>query len=352
LRIGDITIPTGPALKSREASRTLLLSAFQKGDVLAAKVLHVEPPGSVLVGIRELALRARCSVPLEAGQEFMAEVVETSPQLILRVVSSGRSSIQIPIDYKALLQAVSNLHGEKALKLFSEALRQWLTLEGGKALERWRGFFLDPQRPDLRLYLLSSGLLLEAKLRRLAPQKGRATPGTMDIESDLKGLLLKAAQSPDRSEGLNPSLKGLLDFIRGLQNLLALSANRGTPTLYLPLWFWGFREGEWAELLLGRDPSSRGGRRSTWKIRIRLSVEGLGRVSVSAVFSRGVFRGQILAKEEGTAKLIQGALHLLERRLLSIGLRDVQLWCRHADDAAEYERPLLEPPEGLVRIRA
>ena len=252
------------------------LQAGQLVNATVAEGGHSE----VLLDLDRQRLRAQTQTPLQTGQKLRLLVVETKPQLILRLLQDNllerlTHSVHLlegKFELAGALQQLSKNQGDK--KLLPE-----------KALTKLLDFFspfraASPENlsgKELQLLARHLGLTLEADLAR----------GASSVEpANLKSLLLSTDRSgPDNKPETAEQAHQLLQKLELFQLCNLRLARQGASLLPLPLPFL-----DNGYLVAERDATSDQEQPPVKKVSLYLSLQGLGDLRIDLLQeSEGLF---------------------------------------------------------------
>jgi hypothetical protein len=316
------------------------------GEVLRAEVLEHRGGGQALIRIGGQSILAQCPRNLEIGVPFHVNITSLSPQILLRIMPNHGQLVGFL--RQSLWRTLPFLESEAGRRLWSEAFQEWRSLDArGRPgiLSTLLQNRLGPGSWNTHTYLLSSGLMFEAKLAGRV--KGFDTG--KGPWPDLKGQLQRILHG--ESEGVDlRATKGIINLIRGCQSLSLLS-KEGETTLYLPLMLWGFEEGDWGDLRIQGEGTEKDAARS-WKVTIRLDLSTIGRLRIQLHLHKRTLHCEIKSSEDSTLKLIRSELSGLQERLAALNFQRVRCRCGSIVDPDDWTEPLLSMPEGLLKVRA
>lgn len=345
-----IELPMVPPVLSRAASDEFQRPGvmLSEGQVVEALVLEEGPGGRFLVDLGGWRTWARCTVALETGQRVRLLVAQLGPEIMLRVVGSEEISGWGVLAARLRL-ALPWMTWEALGELLDHAMK-----ELGRAERAWQG---DPKIPyelvvaahhlDLRWMLRASGLLLEAKLGRMA--LGENQP----LWPDLKGRLLQLLTRGEDRGGAAGPWKYLVHLIEGSQAISSMARDRGELQILLPIPPWWMPRGSWGELRLRGDPFQGGkARRNRWFLTLRLELEDLGRIMARLYLGERALRCELWASDSRMRVLMEEELAGLQARLLKLGLSRVDCAVGLLEEEQQWEEMMSEVPGCLMGIVA
>ena len=240
------TLPTSAILRAgldlTQQEQSDRFATLQAGDRIPARVLRLETEGRVLVDLAGRRTLAAATTELRVGQRLLLEVIDTAPQMLLRIVPPGRAGSG-PTAATLHLAMPPGSPGVDELTTTIQRLVQTLGAAGGagddsapvgQALERLGALFAPAPLADstaalaqwLKTALEDNGLFLETRLGRLCTADRTPADAAAELlQRDLKAQLLLLRSSlaelpPDKFKAAQITAKQLTALKSVVHNLL------------------------------------------------------------------------------------------------------------------------------------
>ena len=191
---------------------------FSANEILAGKVLQSNALGKVWLLVKGRPMRVQSQIALKPGENIVLQVKQLAPTLILQMLTSKPQSNQA-INLAVILNALK----DNTWKMTLDALVQNEQTKPGVSellalmKETSQNLFRSPGSGLLSLLVSRNGLNLEAKLKKaIRANKGSESDFGIQINNDLKGLLLKALSGGTDGNGY---LNRLLATLKNIQLL-------------------------------------------------------------------------------------------------------------------------------------
>jgi hypothetical protein len=314
------------------------------------EVLEMGSGGRALVRAGGQVFAARCQTTIPLGGPIRVEVASVRPEILLRVAPEAQGPLESL--RRSIWRAIPLLDGDGPWRLWDEALgewRAWGMAEEAPSPHLLRGhMFPGPgMLAHPRTWLAASGLLLEAKLGRLA--RGALGPG--ELAPDLKGWLLRVLQAAEKKGESLPATGDLLEILEGGQSL-ALLSQKGGAAPQIPLLLWGPLPQDRGEARIRKGSPGVAGGEGRWEVTVRLELAALGRIVIHLGLGEDCLECSLRASEPSTERLLQAGIQTLREGLLALGLGRVQCRCGPMEPGDGREGPWGALPDGLLDTRA
>jgi hypothetical protein len=293
---------------------------------------------------------------LDTGQDIRFSITETSPQLVLDIISQkpplrpaymtnlvnylGNSStiIDILTQWSQTVKDLPNImpHSLRTIVVNMENLIQELSPEPGSADKQFLGRLVN------LLGLKGGRSPLQEQLARLLAQLHRE-----DLKPD-----------PDTLAAWRPLLNTTARLYEAIENMQLLNqeTTRQDQSLLaaFPL-FWLDQRGQ-GEILVRRDGSAGPSRQErSYRISLLLSLSALGRLKVDVELTNKNIRGTVWTEPGAPHEAISGRLGLLSESLEAAGLKVSQLNAQVFPQATPIPESLavqlLPDREGLIDVK-
>lgn len=322
---------------------------FQKGDILAGRILRVQPDGRMLLRLRGCTLNARALSPIQVGGFVSLRVEQSRPTPVLRLLESRE--IKPPLFNAAKILAAIE---ENIWRGFADgALRSGLSAADREHTARLvhfltRGVYDAGGTALLKHIITGLGLKFEAKLLAAAC-RGRP-PVQSDIKrlvrGDLKGTAAKALMHTEAS-GFLKRFVGALDQIQ-LLNHTALQDSR---QIFLPIPMHppgaGFPVGQLLiELPEKKDDETVEHRRpAVTRLTFALTLSRLGPVRAVLIVQEQQIQAAFYLADASARALVETNLPEFADALAHRGYQVMQMICA-LQDPETLLRPLLWEAAG------
>ncbi len=224
-------------IAGRQSASSEALPKLNSNEILAGKVLQSNTQGMAVLLIKGKPMQVQSQIALTPGETITLQVKQLSPTPILRFLTTSPQPTQ-SINLAVILNALKDNVWKMALETLLQneqakpGVSELLTL----MKETSQGLFRNPGADLLSLLASRNGLNLEAKLKKsILTNKGSQSDFGIQIDNDLKGLLLKALSH--NSEG-NKYLNQLLSTLKNIQLLNQETwAHHGKIYMLIPMQF-------------------------------------------------------------------------------------------------------------------
>jgi len=204
--------------------------AFQKNQLVSAKVLHLLPQGKVQLLIDGQPVVAKTGLLLNPGEELQLKVVQQKDSVLLKLLEPLQS-----VGTKQLVSLVRFLSKNNVLPDIARTnipdLTNILQETALKSSKRDDSFL-----PRL---IENNGLLWEKKMGSLLKVQGQDTVrSSLDqlLKQDLKGALLnQLAMATSKGEVLQKAVTGFLDTLENFQLLNTQTSESGRYLMPFPI---------------------------------------------------------------------------------------------------------------------
>ena len=364
--IGELT---GDCFKINIPSdrETGFVSRLHLGEILEGRILESLGNRKVVVNFNGTEVFAEAGNSLSPGTDIVVKVAQLMPKVELNLLS--HSSCPTDKCTSLLKRYLSNyVPLGKAIETLQRILgEEWSArqLSFDKTLYRNletvlsniifdEGKMFKPEY--LSNFLTQSGLLYESKLKRLlmkslAPQSLKA-----EINSDLKGLLLKISKYPYLTEGFNHMVRGedglsgeradlLLKTVRELVDNIELNQltncvrKKEGDYLYIQIPL-AFQDGiNSAELYIycNRRRRTAGVEKEDFNLVFLLSLEGLGSIKIDTNIKKRHVWCRIAVEDNDVARFINVFLPGLEDRLSALDYIVERIDCVVLEDPSQVK---------------
>ncbi len=282
---------------------------------------------------------AETKVPLQSGQKLNMVVVETSPQLLLRVVEDKLAG--------RLLRAL-HLLGEKTE--LAPLLSQLLAEAGGQKMLK------GPARQTIEnvmAFLRQSpdGITGEdlAGLARLLGMDAEADLANGDLDkvlAGLKGALMQAASQLSSEDSPSSDVEKRLQNLELLQLCRSRLDGEGIQFIPLPLPFL-----EQGYLLAERGHPGEEGEAPPHVLTLSLQLEGLGNLQVKLLYDQQGLYARFFCESRSVADFVSSFREELTDMLTSVPLQGAAFTDGAQDPAQALAHRVMADGDGLLDAR-
>lgn len=331
-------------LKNGEVIRGTVIRSIHEGGLLLSmkgKQLNVPEGPDLPVGTRHLfqvnITESRIELKLlelpvnKAGQPLTTMSANAARETLANILTELKGALDQAGLSRTTAQAVQNLRQLMPLILYASARDN-----GGI----W-----------VKENIMASGLLWESKVAEFLLSDEKNSPIKKLLKGDLKGILLSLqkgllAEGKDGDDSLMVKIRQALNLIEGNQqmNLSALEEGLGW-LFFIP----GFeRDGFLGAEIFSKKSDEKGG----IFFSVLLEFTQLGRFQANVSMMESGMSVRILMDDEDKAKIVNESLHLLEKGLSALDIRNVKVSCdvRRGEETIEDMVPDIRKRKQNVSI--
>lgn len=307
---------------------------LKNGDIIRATVIRKLPEGVLLLSANGKQINLQTAgLDLPEGSRHLFQVSLTGSKIELKLVESPVTRSEQPVTAMpsyATMETLSNILSELKTALEKAGL-SGTTGQAARNLKQIMPLILyaDPKDSNgvwIKENIMASGLFWESKVANLLLSDEKNNPIKKILKDDLKGVLLSlqkrlSAEGSDGNDALAVKIKQALNLIEGNQylNLSALEEGLGW-LFFIP----GFEEdGFIGAEIFSRKRDERGG----IFFSVLLEFTRLGRVQANVAMTDSGTSVKILMDDEEKAGVVRDNLHLLEKCLGALDIRNITTSC-------------------------
>jgi hypothetical protein len=294
----------------------------------------------VLLDLGQQKFWAETRVALQTGQKLSLVVVETSPQIQLRIVEDRLGEYLL----RALHLIGSKLELIPLLSQLAQEnnpLRKNLSPASREVLAQLLSLFSSGidgfNGRELAQFSRRLGLSLEAELARGEAEKAAAT---------LKAALLGLGGAENMDDELSETVNRLLQHLEMLQLCRARLIEQGTYFVPLPFSFL-----EQGYLLAEERPEPREGESAPCLLSLYLKLEGLGNMQINFLYEAQGLYLRFIFDSPQTADFVSSFKKDLEESLSSVPLQGVAFTAGAEDPVQMLIKRILPAKKGVFDTR-
>ena len=353
INISDITSPDRSFQINPQDGKINL----KNGDLIRATVIRKLPEGGIMLSVNGKQLNIPNGPELPDGSRHLFQVSIAGSRIELKLIEEPVSKTGQTFTTTSPSAAKETLTG--VLTELKGVLEQaGLNRTSAQAAQNLRHImplilYANPKAADgiwLKENIMASGLFWESKVADFLSDE-KNSPLKKLLKGDLKGILLSLQkglfdEAGDSNDALVMKIKQALNLIEGNQQMNFSALEQGLGWLFfIP----GFEEGGFlgAEIF-SRKRDETGG----LFFSVILEFTQLGRFQANVAMTDSGMSVRILMNEEGKAKIVKDNLHLLEKGLNALGVKNLIVSCdvRKGEETIEEMMPEIRRPKPAVSI--
>ena len=333
--------------KQPELGQTTQSKGFTapKGSIVQGKVLSTQSPQSAKILINGKTVQAQTSLPLTKGQTALFKVVQTSPMVHLKCLSS--QTPQAKSAGTLLNQAPFAILGE----LFSRVKNEPSTPPAlSKMMSLFQQMALRPEMTSIspqlvKMILARSGLFWENKLKSATSKP--LTNQALDtlINNDLKGLASHILSTDSTIDNATyDRLSQFVDSLEQMQQLNTWSLEKNGKMLFMiPMIL--DQTYSFGELLIdvsNSKESKKNGNKDLLTVTLLLTMSNLGLIRVNAVLFQNALKISFGVNKEENEEIIKNSLKELHPLLERHGFQILSITTYIQDTSDKEQLSLLD----------
>jgi len=330
---------------------------LKNGDLIRATVISRLPEGGLLLSANGKQLNVMTELNLPEGSKQLFQVSVSGARIELRLIEAPVTKSDQSAAIMTSTGAKETLTGilTELKNALDQAGSSRTTAQSLQNLRQLMPLILYSNPGDhngmwVKENIMAGGLLWESKVADFLSDE-KNSPIKKLIKGDLKGILLSLqksvlAEGGDGSDTLALKIKQALNLIEGNQNLNLSALEEGLGWLFfIPgLEEDGFIRAE----IFSRKRDEKGG----LFFSVLLEFTQLGRFQANVAMIESGTTVRILMDDEDKARMVKGNIHLLEKGLNAMGVKDLTVSCdvRRGDETEESMIPALKRRTQTVSI--
>ncbi len=330
---------------------------LKNGDLIRATVVRKLPEGGMVLSANGRQLNVPTGPDLPEGSRHLFQVGIAGSKIELRLIEPPVGKTP-----QTLTAASPNAPKETLSGILTElkgALEQdGLSRTSAQGLQNLRQLMplilyagsKDSSGIGVKENIMAGGLFWESKVADFLSDE-KNSPLKKLLKGDLKGILLSLqkglfSEGADGDDALMMKIKQALNLIEGNQQLNLSAMEQGLGWLFfIP----GFEEdGFLGAEIFSKKRDEKGG----LFFSVLLEFTQLGRFQANVAMIESGTSVRILMDDEGRAEIVQDNLHLLEKGLNALGVKNLTVSCdvRKGEETIEEMMPDIKRRKPAVSI--
>jgi len=331
---------------------------LKNGEIIRGTIVRNLPEGGLLLSVKGKQLSMPEGPELPAGSRHLFQVNITGPRVELKLVEAPSNNAGQPptaMSANAARETLTDILTELKGSLDQAGVSR-TTSQAVQNLRQLMPLILYASARDnggiwLKDSIMASGLLWESKVAEFLLSDEKNSPIKKLLKGDLKGILLSLqkgllAEGKEGNDAMVIRIRQALNLIEGNQhlNLSAIEEGLGWMFFIPGLEKDGFLGAE----IFSKKKDEKGG----IFFSVLLEFTRLGRFQANVSMMESGMSVRILMDDEVNAKIVNENLHLLEKGLSALNIKNVKVSCdvRKGEETIEDMVPALKTRKQNVSI--